>query len=119
VPQFGSVLKPGDQVFPVAVPPDAPPGLPAEPSDRLAYLAEHSVDGYASAPAGACEGFVRISAQHWLRLPVSPPIRGGVYRLAAPVGSASTLRLGGGDPLGAGELTAAGPGAQVEVFCHP
>ena len=122
VPQFASVLEPGDQVFPVAVPPDAPPPLPGEAADRFTFLADRSVAGFAAAPAGACDGFVRVSAQHWVRLPVSRsaslPVQSGVYHLAAPAGAAEILRLAGGDPLGAGDLLAAGPGPEVEVFCR-
>ena len=67
---FVSVLKPGEQVFPVAVPPGSPPRLPHDPAKRRAFLADHAVDGFAALPADACEGFVRVSAHHWLRVPV-------------------------------------------------
>jgi hypothetical protein len=117
VPQFASVLQPGDQLFPVAVPPDAPPQLPSAGADRLAFLMDHSVAGFAAAPADACPGFVRISAQHWVRLPVSRPVPPGLYHLAAPDGAPAALRLAGGEPLAAGDLAATSPGPEVEVFC--
>lgn len=114
---FVSVLKPGEQVFPVAVPPEAPPRIPRDSGKRRAFLAEHAVDGFAAAPADACEGFVRVSAQHWLRVPVPPvslptPSRQGVYHLADLRG---LDRLAAGGPPAA--LLAAGPGPEVEVFC--
>ena len=68
---FGSVLEAGEQVFPVAVPPDPPPSIPADPAERLAFLKEHAVEGFGDLPADACEAFVRMSAHHWLRLPVT------------------------------------------------
>lgn len=69
-PPYVSVLETGEQVFPVAVPPDAPPSIPTEPTERLAFLREHAVEGFGDFPADACEAFVRMSAHHWLRLPV-------------------------------------------------
>ncbi|HSU81058.1 MAG TPA: hypothetical protein VLR69_01510 [Thermoanaerobaculia bacterium] len=115
---FVSVLKPGEQVFPVAVPPEAPPRIPRDSGKRRAFLAEHTVDGFAAVPADACEGFVRVSSQHWLRVPIPPaslptPGREGSYRLADPRG---LDRLADGDPSAA--LLAAGPGPEVEVFCR-
>lgn len=117
---FVSVLKPGEQVFPVAVPPDDPPRLPGEPGERLAFLRDHAVEGFAALPADACEGFVRVSAQHWLRVPVPAASlpgrdRRGVYHLAGP-GGLDQLATGGAP---AGTLLAAGPGPEVEVFCRP
>lgn len=70
-PPYVSVLETGEQVFPLAVPPDAPLTVPADPSERLAFLREHAVEGFEDFPAGSCEAFVRMSAHHWLRLPVS------------------------------------------------
>ena len=69
-PPYVSVLETGEQVFPVAVPPDAPPPVPSDPAERRAFLKEHSVEGFEDFPAGSCEAFVRMSAHHWLRLPV-------------------------------------------------
>jgi hypothetical protein len=70
-PPFVSTLEDAEQVFPVGVPPDAPPALPSDPAQRLAFLKEHSVDGFERFPAGSCEAFVRMSAHHWLRLPAA------------------------------------------------
>ncbi len=67
---FVSVLEAGEQVFPVAVPPEPPPPVPADPAARLAFLKEHAVEGFEDFPANSCEAFVRMSAHHWLRLPV-------------------------------------------------
>lgn len=69
-PPYVSVLETGEQVFPVAVPPDAPPPIPTDSAERRAFLAEHAVEGFEAFPADACEAFVRMSAHHWLRLPV-------------------------------------------------
>lgn len=90
-----SVLEAGEQVFPVAVPPDAPPPVPADPAERLAFLKKHAVDGFEDFPADSCEAFVRMSAHHWLRLPV-------------PRGH--SLQGTGMDWLARGE---------TEVFCRP
>jgi hypothetical protein len=98
-PWYVSVLKPGEQVFPVAVPAGAPPRLPGDPAARRAFLKEHAVEGFAPFPTNACEGFVRMSAHHWLRVPVT---RGAP---SAPIEAAGLLPAG------------AGPG--VEVFCGP
>jgi hypothetical protein len=68
---YVSVLEAGEQVFPVAVPPGAPLRPPADPAARLAFLKEHAVEGFEAFPAGSCEAFVRVSAHHWLRLPVT------------------------------------------------
>ena len=98
-PQFASALQPGEQVFPVAVPPDAPLRLPGDPAARLAFLKEHAVEGFAPFPKNACQGFVRMSAHHWLRVPVT---RGAP---AAPAEVAGLLP--------------AGAHPEVEVFCEP
>jgi hypothetical protein len=111
---YVSALKPGEQVFPVAVPPQAPPLLPGDPTARLAFLRTHAVDGFAPIPAGACEGFVRMSAHHWLRGPVGGDGKGETYRLAHLAAGADPAA-----PLAAADLLAAGPGPEVEVFCQP
>ena len=98
-PWYVSVLKPGEQVFPAAVPPDAPLRPPGDPAARLAFLKEHAVEGFAPFPTSACQGFVRMSAHHWLRVPVT---RGAPL---APVEVAGLLPAGA-DP-------------EVEVFCEP
>lgn len=66
-------LEEGEQVFPVAVPPDAPPVIPIDPTERLAFLKEHAVNGFEPVPEGSCEAFFRVSAHHWLRLPSPRP----------------------------------------------
>ncbi len=71
-PSYISALEDGEQVFPVAVPPDAPPAIPTDPAERLAFLKARAVDGFEPFPAGSCEVFVRMSAHHWLRLPHLP-----------------------------------------------
>ncbi len=119
-PWYASALQPGDEVFPVAVPPGAPLQPPGDPAARLAFLKEHAVEGFAVFPADACEGFVRMSAQHWLRAPVvrdrqaTPPALNGVYRLAHLAANADPFA-----PIAAGELLPTGPGPEVEVFCRP
>ena len=110
VPPFTSALRPGDQVFPVAVPPDAPLQLPSAPAARLAFLKEHAVEGFAPFPADACEGFIRMSAHHWLRTPVEGGSKGGHFLMH---------RTATGDPFAAGAPGADGPAPEVEVFCRP
>ncbi len=116
-PWYVTVLKPGEQVFPVAVPDGAPLRPPEEPAARLAFLKRHAVDDAASFPAGACEGFVRMSAQHWLRIPLSrerlasPAAVHQLYHLAASVDPTA--------PITEAELVPAGPGPEVEAFCQP
>jgi hypothetical protein len=125
-PWYVTVLKPGEQVFPVAVPAGAPLRPPAEPAARLAFLKRYAVDDPAGVPAGSCEGFVRMSAQHWLRIPLSrarlapPPAapRPGsadpfhqLYHLAASADPTA--------PITEAELVPAGPGPEVEAFCQP
>lgn len=118
-PWYISVLKPGEQVFPVAVPAGAPLRPPDEPAARLAFLKRHAVDDDASFPGGACEGFVRMSAQHWLRIPLSreslAPAPGGpfhqIYHLRAGLDPTA--------PITTPELLSAGPGPEVEAFCQP
>jgi len=119
-PAMSLIVEPGEQVFPAAVPPESAPLLPAAPADRLAFLKEHAVEGFAAFPADACEGFVRISAHHWLRLPVARETArehgAGVLYL---VGTGWLTSGGESDPLAKAELRSSGPGAEVEVFCAP
>jgi hypothetical protein len=110
---FVSALNPGDQVFPVAVPPEAPLQLPGDPAARLAFLKDHAVEGFAPFPANACEGFVRMSAHHWLRVPVVGEGNGENHRLAHLAAGAPM-----GAPLAAASLLPGGPGPEVEVFCR-
>lgn len=98
-PGFSSVLQTGEQVFPVAVPPDAPLRPPGDPAARLAFLKEHAVEGFAPFPTHACQGFVRMSAHHWLRVPVT---RGAPF-----------------PPIEVTALFPAGASPEVEVFCEP
>jgi len=121
-PSYVSVLELGEQVFPISVPNWPAPEIPADPRARFAFLADHSVlwPGGAGAAAG-CDLFVRVSLHHWARRAVDPALLG-----ASP---SATLRWtegdflddddGDGDPLDAGELRAAGPGAEAEAFCRP
>jgi hypothetical protein len=105
---YVSSLKAGEQVYPVAVPPDAPLELPADPAERLALLRQHAVDATEAPPAGACEGFLRMSGHHWLRFAASPGPR--MRRLADP-------RWLAGHPDARPELAVDGTGPEVEVFC--
>lgn len=129
-PWYVSVLKPGEQVFPVAVPEWNAPQIPAETRARLTFLGQHAVlwPGVATA-AAPCDLFVRISLQHWMRRPVAPE-RLAALREDAVAGPVSWATFhwtgrdllddkdGDGDPLDPAELHAAGPGAETEVFCH-
>jgi hypothetical protein len=111
-PPYVSVLETGEQVFPVAVPPDAPPSIPTDPTERLAFLKEHAVDGFEAFPDGSCEVFVRMSAHHWLRFPLARTDRTERTDLYA-TGTGWLAR--GGVPT----LSGSGPGAETEVFCPP
>jgi hypothetical protein len=128
-PPFTSVLAPGEQVFPVAVPPGGAPALPEEPPARRALLAERSVAwGAAPSPAAECDLFVRISRHHWAHLPLS---RARARELGAPdpggrpartlcciaPGDLFNDRDGDGDPLDPGELATAAAGVEAELFC--
>lgn len=110
LPPFVSALSAGDQAYPIAVPSDAPLEVPADPAARLALLRQHSVDAIAPPPAGACEGFLRMSGHHWLRFATTPGP--GMRHLADP-------RWLAGDPAASPELRLDGPGPEVEVFCQP
>lgn len=110
LPPFVSALGAGDQAYPVAVPADAPLALPADPAARLALLRQHFVDATAPPPAGACEGFLRMSGHHWIRFAATPGP--GVRHLA-------DARWLAGDPTAVPELRPDGPGPEVEVFCPP
>jgi hypothetical protein len=123
-PSYVSVVEPGEQVFPIAVPNWQAPEIPAGPQARFVFLMEHSVLwlGRNAGAAAGCDLFVRVSLQHWARRAVDPARLGGPARW-------TTLRWtegdflddddGDGDPLDAGELRAAGPGAEAEAFCRP
>jgi hypothetical protein len=111
-PSVVSIVEQGEQVFPVAVPPDGAPSLPADPAGRLAFLKENAVEGFAAFPADACEGFVRISSHHWLRLPIARDRFAGTK---GPEGQVLYL-TGKDNPLA--QVTQ-GRGVEAEVFCAP
>jgi len=129
-PPFTSVLKPGEQIFPIAVPPGSAPELPEELAARRAALKEQSVEWRPGQPAAAeCDLFLRISLQHWAHLAVS---RARAAELGAPAArprSRRTLccltpgdllddRDGDGDPLDPGELAGgAAGGTEAELLC--
>ncbi len=125
-PWYVSVLDPGEQVFPVAVPNWEAPEIPADPRDRFVFLEKQAVRWPGTIPAASCDLFVRVSLQHWTRRPVERS-RLETLQSDGPVPGTS-LRWtgqdflddddGDGDPLDAGELHAAGAGAEVEVFCR-
>lgn len=131
LPDYATVVKPGEQVFPIAVPNWQAPEIPAEPRARFDFLTEHSVRWPGEAPAAACDLFVRMSLQHWARLSLTPArlqalaADGGAGTTAAPASFYWTGQDflddddGDGDRLDAGELHAAGPGAAAEAFCQP
>jgi hypothetical protein len=133
-PDFEIAAKGGEQLAPVAVPSWRPPlAPPRELPERLAFLSRRAVPWPAAAPLGEladCKVFARISSRHWALRPASlsqverwlgrpgdaaaaAPWR----RLYLPVESFLNDRDGDGDPLDAGELRQAPPGAEVEVFC--
>src|SRR5688572_9894895 len=130
-PWYVSVLNPGEQVFPVAVPNWEAPKIPADPRDRFAFLDEQAVRWPGAIPKSSCDLFVRISRHHWTRRPVEPALL-KTLQSDGQTGSASGTSLrwtgqdflddddGDGDPLDAGELHAADDraGAEVEVFCR-
>lgn len=120
-PSYVSIPKSGEQVFPIGVPNWEAPEIPADPEDRFAFLDQHAVRWPGLVPAAGCDLFVRVSLHHWARRPVDPA------RLGPGTGRSFRWRGqdflddddGDGDPLDAGELHAAGPGAEAEVFCQP
>jgi hypothetical protein len=107
-PPLISNVNLGEQVFPVAVPPDGAPNLPTAPAGRLAFLKENAVDGFGAFPADACEGFIRISSHHWLRLPI-----------ARESGSRVLYLTDKDDPLAQAGIRPSEPGTKAEVFCAP
>jgi hypothetical protein len=124
----------GERLLPVAVPSWLPPpDLPVELPQRLAFLASRALPwtvGEQGTQGGAaeCRVFVRFSSQHWIERPASAArldrwrgLGGGAQRpwrqLFFSAGSLLDDDDGDGDPLDDGELRAAGPGAEAEVFC--
>jgi ABC-type nitrate/sulfonate/bicarbonate transport system permease component len=123
-PSYVSVLEPGEQVFPVSVPNWQAPEIPADRQARFAFLADRSVlwpGGASAAAAAGCDLFVRVSLHHWARRAVDPALLGAQPSTALRWTESDFLDDddGDGDPLDAGELRAAGPGAEAEAFCRP
>lgn len=120
-PWYVSVTRAGEQVFPIAVPNWEAPEIPAAPGERRAFLEKQAVRWPGDLPTTGCDLFVRISLHHWARRPVDParldPGAGRSFRWAGT--DVLDDDDGDGDPLDAGELRAAGPGAEAEVFCRP
>jgi hypothetical protein len=129
-PWYGSVLKPGEQVFPVAVPEWKAPEIPTDRQARFTFLDRHAVRWPGDLPQADCDLFVRVSLQHWTRRPVQPALLKALRAdgMAGPVPWAAFRWTGqdflddddgDGDPLDAGELHTGGPGSEAEVFCRP
>jgi hypothetical protein len=135
-PDFEIVTKEGEQLGPMAVPSwHTLPELPRQLPQRLALLEQRALSwpiGKAESQSSDCQAFVRISAHHWAVRPASPALaqRWLGHRTSPAPGSTPSWRLLhfptaaflddddlDGDPLDDGELRAAGPGAEVEVFC--
>lgn len=126
-PDYETVAQRDVQVYPVAVPNWDPPEIPAEPAARQELLNKRAVPWPGATPEASCELFVRVSLHHWTRRPVAPA-RLAALRQDGGSGPA-VLRWtgpdflddddGDGDPLDAGELRTAGPGAEAEVLCLP
>lgn len=124
---YESVLRSGEQVFPIAVPNWEAPEIPAEPAARRELLEKHAVLWPGAVPEASCDLFVRVSLHHWTRRPVDPArlaeLRedggSGPARLCLPGADFLDDDDQDGDRLDAGELRAEGPGAEVEVFCRP
>jgi len=129
-PWYGSVLKPGEQVFPVAVPEWKAPEIPADRQARFDFLSRYAVLWPGDLPPAACDLFVRVSLQHWTRRPLQPA-RLAALREGGGTGAVSWASFrwtgqdflddddGDGDPLDTGELHAGGAGSEAEVFCRP
>jgi hypothetical protein len=119
-PAFEIATEAGEQVAPFAVPSWRPPlELPRESPERLALLEERAVKwpGVAG-ESTSCRAFVRFSSQHWAETRVERGQGRPAWQLLYLSGdSFLDDDDGNGDPLDAGELSEAGPGAQVEVFC--
>ena len=115
-PAFEIATRMGEQLAPMAVPSWRPSLVPPrESEERRAFLESRSVPWPVPSAAGECRAFVRISSQHWASRPFSG--QPGWYRLVLPAASFLDDDDRDGDPLDAGELREAGPGAEVEVFC--
>jgi hypothetical protein len=130
LPPSVTVTGEGEQLFPLAVPDGEPLTLPADTAGRRAFLAEHAVawDLGPQPPArgaGACQLYLRVSAQHWVVRPLDRP---ALLRLAGTA-TPGAFRLlpadflddddGDGDSMDAGELHRGGAGADAEVDCAP
>lgn len=130
LPSYVTVMKPGDQLFPIGVPNWQAPEIPSDPQARLSFLEEHSVRWPGEASAAACDLFVRVSLHHWARRSVAPA-RLHALEAAGEAGTVpwSSFRWtgqdflddddGDGDRLDVGELRAGGTGAAAEAFCRP
>lgn len=139
-PAYEIATKAGEQIAPMAVPSWRPaPDLPTETSERLTYLKDHSVawpgaphplspspggregEGEGMGLRGPCQLFLRLSAHHWATRPAPPDLAQSATRpwrlLHLPAQAFLDDDDGDGDPLDAGELREAGPGAEAEVFC--
>jgi hypothetical protein len=133
--------RPGEQLYPIAVPDAAPIPLPARFTEAVPEAAAPArpavawtpgagpAAAAATPPPGTCDLLLRVSRYHWARRAMAP---GELSRLAgAAAGSKprQTYRLaardfaddddGDGDPIDPGELRPDPPGAEAEVFCSP
>jgi hypothetical protein len=129
-PPFEIATEVGERLAPVAVPSwRSPILLPTASAERRAQLEERAVAWPVAmtASGGGCRLFVRVSSQHWaVRATTAEELRSWArgplpllpwQRLYLPAASFVDDDDGDGDLLDAGELEAAGPGAEVEVFC--
>lgn len=127
-PPYESALKRGEWLLPVAVPSwSPPPALPEDPRERLGFLEKRALSWPVEEKDSDCKVFARFSSQHWSVRSASPArvrswlerpeTAGSPLRLRFPVQAFLDDDNGDGDPLDAGELRQAGPGAEVEVFC--
>jgi hypothetical protein len=133
-PSYQMVTKADERLLPVAVPSWLPPPeLPADLPQRLAFLDDRALpwtvgEGGGAPGAAECRVFVRFSSQHWMERQVSTAglarwrqagngAQRPWQRLYFSAGSFLDDDDGDGDPVDDGELRAAGPGAEAEVFC--
>lgn len=128
---FSSAIDPGGLVFPVAVPSWRElPEIPEKGHERLSFLEGHAITASSPLAPSPCRIFLRISADHWFERPVSSQrwqeLTLGQPSRPGPSGAqAWSFRPEGllddddndGDFLDPGELSAQGPGAEVEIFC--
>ncbi|MEM8932311.1 MAG: hypothetical protein AAGE94_14105 [Acidobacteriota bacterium] len=128
-PAYQTVVREGEQLFPIGVSVLAERFVLGHPSAHLERLRGTSVRRHDAKPVGLdCELFVRVARNHWRlhvvslaeldRLDVRRPFDRDVGRYAIAPSDAIDDDDGDGRTLDPGELVGPeGPGAEVELHC--